>query len=156
MATSARFTFPLQCVLTQREHREEAAQARFAAEAAQASAARAAVEELQAVRAAGTAALTAAQVAPTSVGHLRAFAFAIEQMDARLDVAGQQVMAAEQRVDEARTALAEAFRARHAIERLRERAHETWRAETALAEQRTMDELAIQQFCRRQARAVNE
>lgn len=156
MAATPRFTFRLQRVLELRERHEEAAQARLAEETAQAAAAHATVRELAAVRAAGAEALTAAQATPTSVGQLRAFAFAIDQMDARLALAGQQVAAAEQRVTVAQGELAEAFRARHAITRLRDRAHDAWRTETTLAEQREMDELALSRYVRPDTMAVGK
>lgn len=156
MTTPARFTFRLQRVLEMRERHEEAAQLRLAAEAAEADAARAMVSELAAVRAAGADALTAAQATPTSVGHLRAFAFAIEQMDVRLAMAGEEASAANERVTAAQGALVEAFQARHAISRLRERAHEAWRIDSTAAEQRQMDELALSRHMRPNALAVNE
>jgi flagellar FliJ protein len=55
------------------------------------------------------------------------------------------------RLEDARSALVEARRARQSVERLRERAYETYVAETRLAEQNLLDELSSQRHTRRAA-----
>jgi flagellar FliJ protein len=55
------------------------------------------------------------------------------------------------RLEDARSALVEARRARESVERLRERAFENYVAETRLAEQNMLDELASPRHSRRAA-----
>lgn len=56
----------------------------------------------------------------------------------------QKIAAAQQRVTEARLALAEAAKQRKVMEKLREKHHERWRAEQAAKEFRELDEIGVQ------------
>ena len=56
----------------------------------------------------------------------------------------QKIAAAQQRVNEARIALAEAAKQRKVMEKLREKHQERWRAEQAQKEMRELDEIGLQ------------
>ena len=56
----------------------------------------------------------------------------------------QRIAAAQQRVTEARLALAEAAKQRKVMEKLREKHHERWRADQAAKEFRELDEIGVQ------------
>ena len=56
----------------------------------------------------------------------------------------QKIHLAQQRVSEARAALAEAAKQRKVIEKLREKQHERWRVEQAAREFRELDEIGVQ------------
>jgi len=56
----------------------------------------------------------------------------------------QKIAAAQQRVTEARLALAEAAKQRKVMEKLREKHHERWRADQAAKEFRELDEIGVQ------------
>lgn len=56
----------------------------------------------------------------------------------------QKLALAQQRVTEARLALAEAAKQRKVLEKLRDKQHERWRAEIAAKEARDLDEIGMQ------------
>jgi len=56
----------------------------------------------------------------------------------------QKIALAQQRVNEARLALAEAAKQRKVMEKLREKHHERWRAEESMKEMRELDEIGVQ------------
>ena len=56
----------------------------------------------------------------------------------------QKIAAAQQRVIEARTVLAEAAKQRKVMEKLREKHHERWKSELAAKELRELDEIGVQ------------
>lgn len=136
------FRFRLQRLLSLREEAEQAQALALAAREAEAAAARAARDALAARHAEADAqAREAASAAP--VGHLRQFGVVVDALEARVDVAGSAVSAAEDAVAEARRALEEKARDRQVLDRLKARHADAWRAEEARQDRELMDEIAL-------------
>jgi flagellar FliJ protein len=144
------FRFRLQRVLELRErHERDAATALTRAQDTAAAARREAVTlaaaraELASERPGASAAGGRAGV---PVGALHNLSFLLDRLDERVALAGAAVHSAEGTVGEREGALRAAFRDRRALDRLRERHEDAWRAGAAAADRQLMDEIALTRF----------
>jgi flagellar export protein FliJ len=86
------------------------------------------------------------------VGQLQNLRFLVERLNDEIEVAQQEVEAAAEGVRERLEEYSSAFRERHMIDKLREKALETHRSEEVQADRKAMDSVALSRFIR--ARAV--
>jgi len=154
------FRFRLQRVLELRARMERDAATALAAAEEQAEAAREEQERLQAARqvlahhalanpASAASELTGGEESPAgdlSVGALRTLQFLLGRLDERVNAAASAAASAEDEVTQKQDALRAAFRDRRAIDRLKERAQESWRATETAADRQLMDEIALSRF----------
>lgn len=83
--------------------------------------------------------------APT-VGELRSLAYSLDQLSERVLQADERTHAAEQVVGERHQSLSEALQERRVLDRLRDKRHDTFRAEENSRDRQTMDDIAITRF----------
>ncbi len=142
----SRFKFRLQRVLELREEAERVRSVALADAQGQASAARETRDAIEEVRAAGHESLTTASNAGTTVGTLQQLQYVLGALDVRLQFANSSVITAESLVRRAQDELHEAFKARHALDTLREKQSEAHRAAAQGADRALMDEIALTRF----------
>jgi flagellar export protein FliJ len=153
------FRFRLQRVLDMRERTERDAATALVAAEEQAELARAEQEQLRAARdvlahhaLANPAApneLTGDAPSPTgdvSVGALRTLQFLLGRLDERVETAASAAAAAEGVVSQRQDALRSAFRDRRALDRLREKQLDDWKAAASAADRNLMDDIALSRF----------
>jgi flagellar FliJ protein len=142
------FRFRLQRVLDLRERKERDAATALAAAQAAADAARAAQARLERARAELAAQVTRAapDAGAASVGALRNLSFLLERLDDQVAGAAEAAATAAGAVGEREDALRAAFRDRRAIDRLREKHEEAWRAGEVAQDRARMDEIALSRF----------
>jgi flagellar FliJ protein len=153
------FRFRLQRVLDLRERKERDAATALVAAEEQAEVARAEQESLLAARQvlahhalANPAApneLTGDAESPTgdvSVGALRTLQFLLGRLDERVEAAASAALSAEHAVTQKQDELRSAFRDRRALDRLRERDLESWKAAESAADRNLMDDIALARF----------
>ena len=141
----AKFTFNLDGVLRQREHVEQERQRDFAIVQKELTQLQAELRELDGVQQAATEDLRNNRL----VGHVdlsflaahRRFMFAMQRKGMGIV---QRIALAQRKVDEARAALAEAAKARKAIEKLRDNRLEQWRLAESKKEADALDEAGMQ------------
>ena len=143
------FRFRLQRVLELREEHEQAMARELASARELADAARREQEALAAVRDSSRAEIEAAHTETPHVGHLHQLGFVLQSLDERVERASESVVAADGVVDAAQSALVDAARDRQALDRLKERHAEAWRAEEAQKDRLQMDEIALARFGRK-------
>jgi len=143
------FRFRLQRVLDLRERKERDAATALVAAEELAAAARAEQERLEAARAAlarQAAPTEAAETGELSVGALRTLQFLLGRLDERVEEAASAATSAEDVVAQRQDDLRAAYRDRRTLDRLRERAQESWRAGESAADRQRMDEIALTRF----------
>ena len=133
------FRFRLQRVLDLRERKERDAATALVAAEELAAAARAALAR----QAAPT---EAAETGELSVGALRTLQFLLGRLDERVEEAASAATSAEDVVAQRQDDLRAAYRDRRTLDRLRERAQESWRAGESAADRQRMDEIALTRF----------
>jgi flagellar FliJ protein len=89
---------------------------------------------------------TAQAVPGASVGALRNLSFLLDRLDERVASAAQESDAAQHAVSAHEDALRAAYRDRRALDRLRERHLDAWRAGEAAQDRAAMDEIALTRF----------
>lgn len=142
-----RFRFRLQRVLDMRQKTEEAAATRLADARREEEAAREAVAQMQSARDHGMQA--AAPAAGTaSIGQLQNLRFLVERLNHEVDQAEREVDEAGRQVDQRLEEFSTAFRDRKVLDRLRERALESWKGEEVQADRQAMDNIALARFVR--------
>lgn len=142
----SRFKFRLQRVLELREEAERARSVALGDAQGQASAARDARDAVAEARANGHATLTTASNSSTTVGALQQMQYVLGALDVRLELANSSLTTAESLVRRAQDELHEAFKARHALDTLREKQSEAHRAAEQGADRALMDEIALTRF----------
>lgn len=150
------FKFRLQQVLELREQHEQQSAAKLAEAESAADEARLAQQALEDIRKSGAQALHSAHATEPTIGQLKTIGYVIEQLNHHIVDAQSRVEMAEQLVQQARTDLTSALQARRVLSRLRDRHFATWRVEESADERRTMDELALARFTRRDLAAGGE
>lgn len=143
----SQFRFRLQRLLEIRQRTEREAATRLVDATNEADAARRARSELASVRAAGREQFLVS--APSPVGMLHNLSYVLARLDERLESAATTVAAAEHSVAKVEGELREAFRARHILDRLRDRQHDEWKISAANADRATMDAVALSRFTQR-------
>lgn len=142
-----RFRFRLQRVLDMRQKSEEAAATRLADARREEEQAREAVAQMQSARDQGMQA--AAPAAGTaSIGQLQNLRFLVERLNDEVDQAEREVDEAGRQVGQRLEEFSNAFRDRKVLERLRERALESWKGEEVQADRQAMDNIALARFVR--------
>jgi flagellar FliJ protein len=153
------FRFRLQRVLDMRERTERDAATALVAAEEQAELARAEQERLRAARevlahhalANPTASQELTGEEPSasgdvSVGALRTLQFLLGRLDERVEAAADAAASAEDVVSQKQDALRSAFRDRRALDRLREKQLEDWKAAASAADRNLMDDIALSRF----------
>ena len=147
------FRFRLQKVLQLREEREQSVATQLVQAQDAAGAAREARHTLESARTD----LAAAQSVPAaSVGELQNLSYLIEQLDARVSDADAAVGDADEAVQRVQAELRDAFRDRRAIDLLRERHLESWKAAETQLDRQTMDEIALTRFTQNAAQQASD
>jgi flagellar protein FliJ len=142
----SRFRFRLQRVLELRQEAERARSVALGEAQGQATAARDARTAIEAAREANHASLNEASNTGTSVGALQQMQYVLGALDVRLELANSSVVTADSLVRRAQDELTEAFKARHALDTLREKQAEAHRAAEQGADRALMDEIALTRF----------
>lgn len=137
------FRFRLQKVLELRQSRERETAARMAAARKEAEDALRIVNALGSVRQAGREQSASAQEAGGSAGSIQQLAFILEQLGEHLAEADVASRDADEKVGQIMDEYTEAFRARRALDHLREKQLDAWYFEQAHADRKLMDALAI-------------
>ncbi|HEX6069606.1 MAG TPA: flagellar export protein FliJ [Longimicrobiaceae bacterium] len=146
------FKFRLQRVLDMRVQSEQDAATRLAAARSEADAALLERLRLEEARDQGIEHASASTGMQPKVGQLQNLRFLVERLNDEIEVAQQEVEAAAEGVRERLEEYSSAFRERHMIDKLREKALETHRSEEVQADRKAMDSVALSRFIR--ARAV--
>lgn len=146
------FKFRLQRVLDMRVQSEQDAATRLAAARSEADAALLERLRLEAARDQGIEHASVSTGMQPKVGQLQNLRFLVERLNDEIEVAQQEVEAAAEGVRERLEEYSSAFRERHMIDKLREKALETHRSEEVQADRKAMDSVALSRFIR--ARAV--
>jgi flagellar FliJ protein len=136
------FRFRLQRVLELREEHEQSVATQLVQARDVASAAREVRDTLESARTD----LAAQGRQPASVGELQNLSFLMEQLDVRMTDAHSAVGDADEAVDRVQSELRAAFQDRRAIDLLRERHLESWKAAETQLDRQTMDEIALTRF----------
>lgn len=141
----SRFTFSLQRVLDLRERREQEMAAHLSAARRAAEEARQAHDSIEGACTDGRAHLArvAAQDATRSAGELQYLSLVLEHLSHHAVAARDAREAADAQLDQSTDAFAAAARARHVLDKLRERHQLTWQQEQARADQQGMDAIAL-------------
>jgi flagellar FliJ protein len=143
------FKFRLQRVLEMRVQSEQDAATRLAAARGEEEAARLEQLRLESARDEGIA--RAASVGAGQIGHLQNFRFLVERLNDEIELAQQEVAAAEEGVRERLEEYSSAFRERRMIDKLRDKALESHRNEEVQADRKAMDNVALTRFVRARA-----
>lgn len=146
------FKFRLQRVLDMRVQSEQDAATRLAAARSEADAALLERLRLEEARDQGIEHASASTGMQPKIGQLQNLRFLVERLNDEIEVAQQEVEAAAEGVRERLEEYSSAFRERHMIDKLREKALETHRSEEVQADRKAMDSVALSRFIR--ARAV--
>lgn len=142
-----RFRFRLQRVLDMRQKSEEAAAMRLADARREEEQARDAVAQMQSARDQGMQAAAPA-TGTASIGQLQNLRFLVERLNHEVDQAEREVDEAGRQVGQRLEEFSNAFRDRKVLDRLRERALETWKGEEVQADRQAMDNIALARFVR--------
>jgi flagellar FliJ protein len=144
------FKFRLQRILELREQSEQAKARQLAAAQNEAERAALAQQSLQSLRADSRAQLQAAAESAPRVGHLTQLGTVLDALDQRLVLASDAVKEADAGVQQARDLLEIAARDRRVLDRLKARHEDAHRADEAHKDRVQMDEVALNQFARKQ------
>jgi flagellar FliJ protein len=137
------FRFRLQKVLEHRQSKERETAIRMAAARREAEDALRIVNALGNVREAGREQAATAQEAGGSAGSIQQLAFILEQLGEHLAAADAASQTADEKVDRVLDEYTQAFKARRALDHLREKQLDAWYFEQAHADRKLMDALAI-------------
>ena len=151
-----RFRFKYEAVLKQRSREEDERKRELASHVAHYERLRGQLEGMQGTIRDSKRQLGDALVGPVDLERVGDFARYSNQSTVRAQQLVHELAAADQQVREARGRLMEATRQRKAMELLRDKHEAEWQAEQARAEQREMDELAMQRHMRGRAGASTE
>lgn len=146
------FRFRLQRVLDLKERREREAAVVLAEARGAAVAARQARETLEAVRSESLDRLTGAHSKGAPIGELRNMSYVVESLNRQIQEARSVSDAADETVRRLAGEFNAAVRDRRALDLLRERRQEEWRADQVLADQQDMDGIALTRFVRADSR----
>jgi flagellar export protein FliJ len=140
----SRFTFSLQRVLDLRERREQEMAAHLSAARRAAEEARQVHESIEGACNDGREHLArVAEDATRSAGELQYLSLVLEHLSHHAVAARDAREAADAQLDQSTDAFAAAARARHVLDKLRERHQLTWQQEQARADQQGMDAIAL-------------
>lgn len=141
------FRFRLQRVLELRQKSEQEAATRLAEAQSGEVAARQTCALLEGVQEEGIR-QAAAPGASRRVGQLQNLRFFVERMGEQVMVARGELAAAEQEVSAKMEEFSVAFRDRRILDRLRDKALESYRVEEVQADRKLMDDIALSRFAR--------
>lgn len=144
----AAFRFPLKRVLELRKEFERRSALGLARARDDAEAARMAKEGLEAAREAGRSRLAAAHGAGGTVGHLQNLSAVVKHLENQIEHAETACREADEKVEESLRSFHAALKDRRTIEELEARKREEWKAEEVRAEQKSLDETAVQRHGR--------
>ena len=147
------FRFRLQRVLDLRVKAEEGAAIRLADARHQAEAATRTAARLEATREEGMHRATARPGQPATVGQLQNLRYVIERLNHEVEHAYREVEAASKQVDQRLDEFSAAFRDRRVLDKLRERALESWKGDEVQADRQAMDNIALARFVRSRGKA---
>jgi flagellar FliJ protein len=136
------FRFRLQRVLELREEREQTVATQLVQARDAASAAREVRDTLESTRSE----LAAQGAQSASVGERQNLSFLMERLDECVSDADSAVGDADETVERVQSELRTAFQDRRAIDLLRERHLESWKAAETQLDRQTMDEIALTRF----------
>lgn len=150
------FNFRLQRVLDLKEKREQDSAARLTVARSGEESARQKCTELEEARADGARGVERVQSARPTVGQLQNLRFVVERLDAHLESAYDDAQEAEHNVRRCLDEYTHAFRERKVLDRLRDRARETYIAVELQTDRRLMDAIALSGFNRNRASSGGE
>ena len=150
----AAILFRLQTVLDLRARQEKESAAGLVDARQTAERARQAREDLETLRDAGRARLVQAHATGGLVGHLQNLAMVVQNVDDRIHDANDVCRKADEHVVESVKAFHEAFQQRRSIDNLKARRRDEWNSEQNMAEQKTMDEVALTRHTRGSSSAL--
>lgn len=137
------FDFKLEKVLDLRKQEERVRAESLARARREADDARRAMRDLEELRKDGRTRLTQAHGGSRPIGQLQNLEWVLGRLENELEAAQQKVRAADEEMVARTTDFQEAVRDRQALDRLREKQMEGWKAHQAREEQKAMDEVAI-------------
>lgn len=143
----SRFSFRLQRVLDLREQKEQAISRQLTQAKHEADVALGMRDDLAMARESAAVAIHA-QGARTA-GELRAAGIALAHMDLHVDAATEAVVAAASEVETVQGHLTAAFQERRVLDRLKERALETWQNDMVQQDRQLMDAIALSRYGKR-------
>ena len=147
----SKFEFKLDKVLELRQQEEKLRAERVARAQRDAQAAREAMENLSEIRRTGRERLTKAHGTTRTVGQLQNLEWVMGRVEQELEAASDAYRDADSEVQARLSDFQDAVRDRQAIDKLRERRFENWKAEQTRSEQRAMDEVALTRHARAQS-----
>ena len=150
------FRFRLQKILELRKQREKESATRLAAAREIAAAARQKQADLEKLREENAGALGSAAAEGRAVGELRSVELVVEHLDRQIQEARGASQAAEENVRRLLDEFTNALGERRAIDLLRERQLEEWKAQEAEEDRKTMDSVAIVRYTHRKTTPVAE
>ncbi len=142
------FKFRLQRVLEMRTQTEQDAATRLAEARTSEEAATLERQRLEAARDEGMMKAASAAAAQPTIGQLQNFRFLVDRLNDEIAAAQVDAEAAAADVQERLQEYSSAFRDRHMIDKLREKAFESHRSEEAQADRKLMDSVALARFLR--------
>ena len=142
------FKFRLQRVLEMRTQTEQDAATRLAEARSSEEAATLERLRLEAARDEGIQKAASSTAMQPKIGQLQNFRFLVDRLNEEIAAAQLEVEAAAADVQERLAEYSTAFRDRHMIDKLREKALETHRNEEAQADRKLMDSVALARFLR--------
>lgn len=142
------FKFRLQRVLEMRQQTEQDAATALAEARSTEEAALLERLRLEAARDEGMEKAATSAAAQPKIGQLQNLRFLVERLNEEIEAAQQDVEAAAAQVQEKLEEYSTAFRDRHMIDKLREKAFETHRSEEVQADRKVMDSVALARFIR--------
>ena len=148
------FKFRLQRVLELRQKSEEEAATRLAEARGGEAAARQTFATLQDAREEGLRKAAPSSGRP-SVGDLQNLRFLVDRIDEHMDVAHQEAEAAAQQVLARMDEFSIAFRDRRMLDRLHDKALESYRVEEVQEDRKLMDSIALTRFLRSRGGAAS-
>lgn len=145
------FRFRLQKILELREQRERESAARLTAARDEAAVARNAHTALVNLREESIRGVESGGTVRRAVGELRSVGLVVEELNRQVEEARGLVEASDENVRRRLTEFANALSERRAIDLLRDRQHEEWKADEADRDRKTMDNVATSRFAHQRA-----
>ena len=149
------FRFRLQKILELRKQRETESATRLAAAREAATLARRAQAALERLRDESVKVLDSGGESGRVVGELRSVEIVVEHLNRQIQEARGLSQAADEDVKRLLDEFTSAFGERRAVDLLRERQHDEWKANEADKDRKVMDSVAMARFTRRQTQATS-
>jgi flagellar FliJ protein len=148
------FRFRLQKILELREQREKESAARLVAARDKASVARDAHAALVELREESIRGVESGGPARRAVGELRSVGLVVEELNRQVEEARGLAEASDENVQRLLAEFTNALSDRRAIDLLRDRQHEEWKADEADRDRKAMDSVAASRFALQRARVT--